>query len=387
MKITEPNLSSFFIAGFECTYAKAEEGKRFDLLKASRHDEMIREDYEMIAKHGITTVREGLSWSQIDEGKGVYDFSRFEPMMKVGKELGIQQLWDLNHFDFPDHLDPFSDAFVKAFGEYAKHVIELIRKYQKGTLYITPFNEISFFAWMSDRGLWAPYAKGQGDEYKKRLVKAALHAMDSIWEVDKDVQFLHIDPFMYRQPLRVRSKEEQDFCNNFNEHVRFHAWDMICGKAFPELGGDPKYLNIVGINYYFYNQQLVGLQKEVDKDEYIFRSLSLNHPKRVPLHEIISIVYERYKKPIIITETGSYRNRRPTWWEYILKEVDTTLEKGVPLYGVCSYPTLDILSGAGFIIPKSGLWDFDQKVKDYKRMPEQDSLQIIQKYIRKWQKN
>lgn len=378
----KPKFKSFLMAGFECTYAKAEGGKRFDLLAASKHDELVTKDYELVSQLGIKTVREGFSWSGIDKGNGVYDFARFNPILQAGKDADIQQIWDLNHFDFPDDTNPFGSNFPKRYAEYSKRVIEQIRKYEKGTVYIVPLNEPSFFAWMCDVGLWAPYKKGKGTQFKKQLVKAALAAMDAIWEEDKDVQFIQVDPFMYRQPLRVSSKEDNEFCDNFNNHVRFHSWDMISGRTNPELGGDPKYLCMVGINYYFYNQQLVGV-KDKKKNDFTFRSMALNHPKRVPLTNVLQQVYGRYQKPIVIMETGSYRDRRPQWWKYILGEVDNALKQKMPLYGVCSYPTLDIIKGSGFIVPKSGLWDFDQRAKDYKRIPHKETLSIIKNWTKK----
>ncbi len=369
--------SSFLWAGFECTYALAEKNRRFDLLHASKHDEYCHQDYQLIREQGITTVREGLSWHQIDEGNNIYNFSRFEPMMSKAKEEGIQQIWDLNHFDFPSDIDAFSKDFFTRYAEYAKRCIDIIRKYQSGTVYIIPMNEPSFYAWMCDNGLWSPYQKGKGTEFKQQLIGAAIAAMDAIWSVDSDVKFIHTDPYMYRQPLHVKSIEEKKFCDDFNENVKFHSWDMLTGKKNPELGGDPKYLNFLGINYYFYNQQFVGFTKD---KQFIFRSISLQHKKRLSLEKILKEIYDRYHSPLIITETGSYRNRRSGWWSYILGEVKKVLESDFPLYGVCAYPTLDIVKGAGFIVPKSGLWDFDQTDPSCQRIAHEEALQLLRNF-------
>lgn len=368
---------SFIWAGFECTYALAENRRRFDLLAASNHDEQCRADYARIREQGMRTVREGLSWHQIDAGNGQYDFSRFEPMMRIAREEGVQQVWDLNHFDFPDDVDPFSERFVERYAEYARRCLAVIRRYHDGTLFLIPMNEPSFFAWMCDNGLWAPYAKGQGTAFKKQLIRAAIAAMDAIISLDRDVLFIHADPYMHRQPLRVRNQAERTFCDNFNLHVKFHSWDMLSGRTDPELGGDPKYLNYLGINYYFYNQQFVGIR---DNGSFTFRSISLTHKKRITLYGVLQEIYDRYHVPLIITETGSYRNRRAPWWSYLLSEVSLALERSVPLYGVCAYPTLDIMRGAGFIIPQSGLWDFDQTRKSYERIPYEPALALIRNW-------
>src|SRR5688572_9038400 len=142
MKIKPPEFTSFIWAGFECTAALAAGRKRLNLLSASKHDEYCRDDYCRLKSLGITTVREGLNWSKIDKGNNEYDFARFEQIMKIGEEEGMQQIWDLNHFDYPISVDPFSPEFVTRFAEYGKRAINLIRKYQRGTIYIVPICEI-----------------------------------------------------------------------------------------------------------------------------------------------------------------------------------------------------------------------------------------------------
>ncbi len=368
------------MAGFECTYALAEKGRRFDLLSASKHDTYCQADYAMIKEVGMETVREGFSWSGIDKGSGHYDFSRFEPMLQAAKEEGIEQIWDLNHFDFPEDLDPFTTQFPARYAAYAKQCLKKIREYHKGPLYITPMNEPSFFSWMCDNGLWAPYAKGKGTEFKRQLVRAVIAAMDAIWEEDSTVQFIHTDPYMYRAPLRVKNEKEKAFCDDFNTHVKTHSWDMLAGIVEPELGGDPKYIGFLGVNYYFYNQQFVGINEH---GHFSYKTIPLAHKKRLSLAAILHELYERYHTKMILAETGSYRKRRTSWWTHILGQVDDCLAEGLPLYGVCSYPTLDITRGSGFIVPQSGLWDFDCDDTTCQRIPHTETLAIISSYTKR----
>jgi beta-glucosidase/6-phospho-beta-glucosidase/beta-galactosidase len=189
-----PTFPSFFMGGFECTYALTKGNGRLDLLKQTRHDKYCRSDYQLLKDLGITTVREGLSWHQVDQGGGVYDFARFEPMMQIAKEEGIKQIWDLNHFDYPERLDPFAQEFVDCYAEYAKRCIDVIQNYQTGTIYIVPFNEISFWGYIADTGVWAPFRKRSGFALKTQLVKAAINAMEAIWSVNKNVRFIQVDP-------------------------------------------------------------------------------------------------------------------------------------------------------------------------------------------------
>jgi beta-glucosidase/6-phospho-beta-glucosidase/beta-galactosidase len=376
---------SFFWAGYECTAAKAENRQRLNLLQASRHDVYCREDYKLIKELNCYTVREGLNWSRIDKGSNQYDFSLFEHIMQIGKEEGIEQIWDLNHFDYPDYLNPFTDKFIESFVEYAKHALEILRKYISDTLYIAPVNETSFFAWIgADRGYWAPYRTGStnGYAFKKQLVKANIHAMKALRTLDQNIRFIHIDPFMRRIPKPPAGKHASEHCENFNTHARYEGWDMISGKVAPELGGSPEYLDIIGINYYVHNQEWVITPK--NGTGLIHREMSWTDPHRVPFKEMLKEIYERYERPMVISETGSFGDKREKWWSRTLKEIDDARQT-LPIYGVCAYPTVDRPDWANFLVSNSGLWDFKSDDTECRRIPHDKSLEKIKQYTAKWQ--
>lgn len=379
-----PKFNTFFMAGYECTYAKIEGNKRLDILLETKHEEYIHKDYDLIKDIGITTVREGLAWSQIDKGNNVYDFSRFELIMQTAKEEGIQQIWDLNHFDYPEYLDPFSDKFVKQFAEYSKHVITLIRKYQEGTIYIVPVNETSFFSWIAaDIGKWAPYTIGRGKEFKIQLVKANIAAINSIREVDSDVGFIQVDPIMRRRAKKPSNPDSRANARDFNNRVRYEAWDMLTGKVSPELGGESKYLDIIGLNYYHNNQQWVKVLRN-DEDKLVNLNMHWFSKYRIPFDRMIGDVYKRYKKPIVISETGSWGDTRYKWWKELLPQINNGLKNGLPIYGVCIYPIIDRRDWDYFHLTNSGLWDYADDDLSCQRIPHTKSIEIIKKYAGKW---
>lgn len=381
--ITDEKLfGSFFMGGFECTYAKVEHNRRIDCIAESKHDLMCREDYKLLAQEGITTVREGLSWWQIDRGNNVYDFTRFETMMRIAQEEGVQQIWDLNHYDYPEYIDPFSDDFVKAFAEYARRAIGIIRKYQTGTIYIVPINEISFWCHMgASIGVWNPYQITKGYIFKKQLVKASIAAMNAIWEEDKDVRFIQVDPIFYRKikpPVTIVKQATED---SFKE-IKFQAWDMLAGRMEPDLGGNPKYLDIIGGNYYIYNQEWITGDDPLD--ESCHEMIPWNSKGRISLADILQEVYDRYQRPIVLTETGSWGDTRVHWWKRSLKEMDEALERGLPIKGICAYPIVDRRDWSEGHLTNSGFWDFKPNDPSCKRVPYRPVLDVVRPHIRKW---
>lgn len=376
-----PVFQSFLMAGFECTYARNEHQERMDLLATTKHDVYCREDYQLLKELGMTTVREGLAWHQIDRGTGRYNFSRFEELMKIGQEEGIEQIWDLNHFDYPEDVDPFSPEFVARFGAYAKAAIQVIRKYfPNRLLYICPINEMSFFTYIAaDLGVWAPYEKGRGVEFKRQLVRASIAAMDAIRSVDENVRFIQIDPIFYRTPHKPITPAKREIARQFIAG-KFQAWDMLGGLVEPELGGHARYLDILGCNYYYYNQEWI--MDILPTGEVDYQTIPLYSKHRISVGTMLKQVYQRYKRPLLITETGGWGELRPKWWRLLLRQAEKA-KASLPLMGVCSYPIIDREDWNDRHLTNSGFWDFELGDETLRRIPHEPTLSIIRNYMRR----
>lgn len=377
-----PQFKSFVMGGFECAAPRIETKERIDSYTLTRHDELCREDYKLLKEAGIWTVREGFLWSEIDKGNGIYDFSRFEKMLQIGKEEGIEQMWDLNHFEYPDHLDPFKEEFVTEFARYAKKCIEVIKKYEHGPIYICPINEISFFSFMAGSvALWAPYGRSAGYRFKQQLVRATIAAMDAIWEADKNVRFIQIDPIFRRiakEPVTIVTKATEDI---FRE-TKFQTFDMLSGKLLPELGGHPKYVQMIGANYYIYNQEWIT--GEDLNDAHCHEMIPFDSKERIPLKDMLQEVVDRYPGiPIVLTETGAHGSWRVPWWTRVLQEVDDCISANIPLLGVCAYPVIDRPDWHDMHLTNSGLWDFAKNDKKLTRIPHEASLHLVRDYAKR----
>ncbi len=380
----ETLFKSFIMAGYECTSARAAGQRRLHLLKATGHRELCSGDYNLIKQLGIQTVREGFNWSRIERAKGLYDFSFYTPILECGRTQQIQQIWDLTHFDYPDFYNPFDPQFSVAYGDYAVACLKTIRSFQTGQIYIVPMNEISFFAWIgADKGWWAPYKHGRknGRQLKLALAQAAMAAMDRIKALDDQVKFIQIDPFMRRQATEPSSKAARTHAADFNEVIRFEAWDILAGRVEPSLGGNESYLDIIGVNYYIHNQEWVHSVPGSRKIQH--EMMAWDSSDRQSLTDMLKVLYERYQKPILISETGSFGEYRTDWWQRLLPQVDEARAAGIPIVGVCIYPTLDRPEAAGFLLPNSGIWDFDEGDESLKRIPHQPSIDVIHEYLKK----
>src|SRR5690606_37557064 len=139
----------FFMGGFECADQINRHGERVNLLEETQHDLRVYEDYQNLVELGIFTVREGICWSKVEKSPGNYDFSEVLNRIKTAEKLGIQIIWDLIHFGYPDGLFPTHPHFVQRFENLCRAFAQFYRLTCDETLYVVPINEISFLSWLS----------------------------------------------------------------------------------------------------------------------------------------------------------------------------------------------------------------------------------------------
>jgi hypothetical protein len=87
-----------------------------------------------------------------------------------------------------------------------------------------------------------------------------------------------------------------------------------------------------------------------------------------PLNNLIAEVYQRYNKPIVITETSHPKEDRALWINMIAEECAAIINKNIPLLGVCIYPIIDRPDWDDLITwHHSGLWDINIEKSNLER--------------------
>ncbi|HYE75380.1 MAG TPA: b-glycosidase, partial [Blastocatellia bacterium] len=327
--------TSFFMAGFECSTFVWKDGQRKDYIKLTGHDRHLKSDYECLMKLGIGVVREAIRWPLVDKGNGQYDWSTVEPVIEVLNSCRLTPIWDLCHYGLPDGCDPFSDECRERFVAYCRAVAEYVSERTEAPRFFTPINEITFFSGAAtDMGWMYPLAKGRYDELKRALCRMDIEGVSAIREVDPSARMVHVDPIIHAVPPPDRPDLSDEAWNHAYKQA-YAAWDMLCGRLHPELGGAPEILDIVGVNVYHFNQA----QMNADGSREV---LGPRDPRRKPLGELLKFVWDRYHRPLIIGETSGYQDKRAEWLRMTMEECMKALNSGIDLHGVCLYPVVDI---------------------------------------------
>lgn len=348
---TEQLFNSFFIGGFECSTHRRSDGKRLDMIAATGHDIHLETDYARLAELGIRTAREGIRWHLIEQAPGEYDFSSVLPTIRAARDAGIQVLWDICHYGWPDDIDPFRPEFIGRFARLARAFTRLLREESDAVPFLAPVNEISFLAWKAgDMGEFAPYATGRGDEMKAQLVRATIEGIEAIWDVIPEARIVQIDPVFHLVPTPPTLENLLGALDA--RRAQFQAWDMIRGDARPELGGDPKYLDIIGLNYYADNQWTYPSDPES------YRTIYHTDERYRPFRSILAELHDRYRRPLFVAETGTEGEMRASWLRYVGEEVRAAIENGAPVEGICLYPIVDFPGWENNRHCQNGLWSY-----------------------------
>jgi hypothetical protein len=346
-----PLFRSFFLGGFECSTHRRPCGRRLDLIAATGHDRHAASDYARLKAHGIHTAREGLRWHLIEVTPGRHDFASVLPTLRAARAAGMQVIWDLFHYGWPEDLDIFRPEFVRRFARMAGAFAGLLAGEADDVPWVAPVNEISFVAWAGGEvAELDPYARSRGRELKRQLVRAAIAATEAVWAVLPAARVAQIDPVFHVVPHPDRPHEAP--AAEAYRRAQFQAWDMLSGRVDPALGGHPKYLDVIGVNYYPWNQWVYN-GPTADGT-----TIGPGDPGHRPFRLILGEIAGRYGRPLFIAETGTEGEARARWLRSVGREARAAILRGVPVGGICLYPIVNFPGWDNDRHCHNGLWDY-----------------------------
>ncbi|MDQ6786600.1 MAG: beta-glucosidase [Acidobacteriota bacterium] len=364
--------ASNVMGGFECSTHINYARKRVDVINSTKHDVFAEKDFRRLLDLGIKTARDGVRWHLIEQHPFEYDFSSVVNQVRAARRTGMQIIWDLFHYGFPEDLDLLDAEFVTRFTAFTGAFVKFLQQEGEEDFLFCPLNEISFYSWIAGEvGGFYPFLHGRGSEVKRNLVRAAISASRTIKNICPQARLIYTDPAIHITSANEDPSDLQEA--EMHRQGQYEAIDMLCGRREPELGGSPEYLDIVGVNYYSDNQWHFQTGQRVFREQ----------PEYRPLHKILEEFFERYNRPILIAETGIEDEARPEWFRYVSEEVETAETKGIPIEGICLYP---IVNHPGWDDERhchNGLWDYPDEFGNreiYQPLADEIKRQLI------WQK-
>jgi beta-glucosidase/6-phospho-beta-glucosidase/beta-galactosidase len=365
-----------FATGIECSYPTIDHGRwRRDEMDATDHYRLWQRDFELAREIGITHIRYGPPLHLIFEAPGRYDWSYIDPQMAELEAHGPEPIIDLCHFGLPSWLGNFQNPDIATpLAEYASAFAE---RYPWVRFY-TPVNEMYVCARMSALdGLWneqlhddSAYARAAWN-----LANSSIRMSEKILGRRNDAVLINSESGEFYQPccpndhVRAIADEanERRFLPLdliFAHPLSTKMHDLLCAQGVSEedigrLGRRkvPR-RSILGVDYYEWNERLIDTKGQ---------ALALG--ELFGWYVIASQYWERYRRPMMHTETNKTDAGASRWLWRQWHNVQLLRKSGVPLVGFTWYSLTDqidwsiAMSQALGIVYPVGMFDLNREAR------------------------
>ena len=346
--------------------------KRVDEMEKCNHYKLWKQDFQLVKDLEIEFLRYGPQYYNTHLGPGQYDWSFIDEALHELKRLHITPIIDLCHFGVPDWLGNFQNPeFPHYFAEYAK---AFARRFPDLQLY-TPINEIFITAMFSAQyGWWNERLQSDRTFVTalKHLCKANVMAMQNILKIQPEATFIQSESSEYFHAMDPHAVSRARFLNQ----KRFLSLDLTYG--YPLNVTMYEYLLSNGMSRYDYDwfiQNQVKAKCIMGNDYYVTNEHLVfpdGHTQAAGeifgYYVITSQYYNRYKLPIMHTETNI---RMPACKEWLLKQwanVHRLKRDGIPIMGFTWYSLTHQVDWDSALrddagnINELGLFDLDRKI-------------------------
>ncbi|MEZ0607253.1 family 1 glycosylhydrolase [Fibrella sp. WM1] len=336
-----------FATGIECSYPTINGGKtRRDQLRECGHYERYKEDIGLVKELGLKVLRYGLPYYNIHLGPGKFDWEFADLAMAEIRRQGITPILDLMHFGVPDWVGDYQNPELPVlFAEYCAAVAE---RYP-WVRYYTPVNEIYVTARHSAKdGLWNEQLSDDRSFVTalKHTVAASIMGTQQLAKRRNDLIIIQSESAEYIHEVRAAPSAEIRLHNE----LRFLSLDLLYahapiadvtlylldnGMTRDEynwfMAGQPPGYQVMGNDYYGRNEQIKL------PDGTMFSSMDV-----LGWYQITKEYYNRYKKPVMHTETNVFEAEdAPMWlWKQWINMMQMRRD-GTPVLGFTWYSLID----------------------------------------------
>jgi len=362
-----------FATGIECSYPKIQSGRvRRDLMEECGHYARWQEDLALVKDLGLRVLRYGLPYYKVHIGHDRFDWEFCDLVLAEMRRLGITPILDLMHFGLPDWIGDYQNPELPI--HFAAYCDAVSKRYPWVRFY-TPVNEIYVTAKLSSReGVWNEQLRDERAFVTtlKHCVAAsilgnhriALNRPDCVIVQSESAEFIHQTKAAPDQRITLLNKSRLLALDLLYAHlpdadVLMYALDNGLTREEYDwfMVGEPPGYQVMGNDYYGRNEQILLPDGTRCSGEDV-----------LGWYLITREYYDRYRKPVMHTETNHYDpEQAPSWlwkqWLNILR----MRKDGVPVLGFTWYSLNDQvdwqsqLAVKSGVVDRCGLYDLDRR--------------------------
>jgi beta-glucosidase len=334
--------------------------------RAANHYELYKEDFELARKMNMNAWRFSIEWSRIQPEEGAWNaeaVQHYKQYLHELKRQGLEPIVTLFHFTLPvwfAEKGGFTKrSNVKDFVDFCSRLLDELG----GTVrYIITINEPEVYAVESFyQGHWPPQVTSPRMTWKVIRTLAYAH--------NKTADMIHKKNRRYKVSISKNSNyfyagDDAALSEHSAAFMQYFQDDYLIKKVI-------KRCDFLGVNYYF-SHRVYGYRIH-NPDENVSDLGWDLHPEH--LKHILEHLWDRYKKPILITENGladSEDEHRKWWVTETVIAMQTAMNNGVELIGYLHWSFLDNFEWDKGFWPRFGLFEVDYKTM--KRQPRPSAL-------------
>ena len=354
-----------YLPNWEKIKKQAQDPKNYVSGRAVEHKKYFKQDFSLLKSLNLNTLRFSIEWSRIEPREG--EFSKaalkfYKTYFNELKRQGITPVVTLWHWTVPKWFSEKGGFTKKANLKYFEQYIEVVTKaFGRDFTYVTILNEPMIYAYHSYRdGKFPP-----GESNLLKYFKVVLNLIRAYKKAAKDL-------IKFRQDYKIGiAHNVADFyCGDEKFLTKINVRFLRFFNNFFFVDRIKKYLDFVGVNYYF-AQRHFGLGLTADNLDKNRNDLGWEmQPAR--LENVVNEMWFRYKLPVMITENGvadSGDKYRKWWLGETLKVLIKLKKKGVGLFGYIHWSLLDNFEWAEGFWPKFGLIAVDRETMQRRVRP------------------
>lgn len=358
---------------------------------ADDHWNRVEEDVTLMQDLNLKIYRMSLEWSRIEPGEGEFDETAIlhykDEILKL-KEAGIKPFVTLHHFSNPMWLENIGGWSNKEAIYYFRRFTEYVLKYLGSEVeWWCTINEPNIYLTQGYfYGDWPPGKKGDIKGFlksAKNMITAHIACYKTIHKYRKKAGFTEtlVGAAHHLRVMNPKTKSLTDKFSSWLSDRLFHkifTEGMTKGKKLLPLGFGrfdeeyDSYSDFVGMNYY--TRDIISFSfspKNMFTKVEVRNSAEINdlgweiYPKG--LFKIAKDCYERYGKPIIVTENGTCDRNDDFRAKYIynhLKELRNLEDHNIPVLAYCHWTLLDNFEWAEGYEARFGLYEVNYNTQE-----------------------
>jgi beta-glucosidase len=367
-----------FATGIENSIPTVQNGRvRMDEMEKCKHYDFWKKDFDLVQELGINFLRYGPPIHKTFLAPSKYDWSFSDATFGELRDRRILPIVDLCHFGVPDWIGNFQNPdFPLLFSQYARAFASRFPWIQ---LY-TPVNEMYICALFSAYyGWWNEQLTTDRSFVTalKNIVKANVLAMRCILEIRPDAIFVQSESSEYFHAENPKAIKPAEIMNarrflsldlNYGKRLESEMYEYLLDNGMTRdeyhffLNNNLKRHCIMGNDYYLTNEHRVMEDGHTRAAGEVFG-----------YHVITSQYYDRYKLPVMHTETnlmeGRYGDEAVNWLWKEWANVMRVRNDGMPIVGFTWYSLTDQVDWDSALrennnnINPLGLYDLNRNIR------------------------